>query len=104
MTALAISAKEDTSREKHGEAHATTRVNIGDYTERLRIAVVHDWLYTVGGAEKVLSAIIRCFPDATVYALFDTLTEHERAIIGHGSTQTSFLQGMPGIARWHRLY
>jgi len=105
MTALTISAKEDTSREKHGEAHATTRVNIGDYTEpRLRIAVVHDWLYTVGGAERVLSAIIRCFPDATVYALFDTLTEHERATIGHSCTQTSFLQGMPGIARRHRLY
>jgi glycosyltransferase involved in cell wall biosynthesis len=71
---------------------------------RLRVAVVHDWLYTLGGAEKVLSAIIGCFPDATVYALFDTLTDRERGKIGHAATKTSFLQRMPGIGRWHRHY
>ena len=103
MTALTISAKEDTTREEHGEARATTRANIS-HTERLRVAIVHDWLYTVGGAERVLSAIIRCFPDATVYALFDTLTEPERGTIGHSRTETSFLQRVPGISRWHRLY
>jgi glycosyltransferase involved in cell wall biosynthesis len=70
----------------------------------LRVAIVHDWLYTLGGAERVLCAILRCFPEATVYALFDLLTESERATIGHTATKTSFLQRMPGIARWHRLY
>jgi glycosyltransferase involved in cell wall biosynthesis len=69
-----------------------------------RVAIVHDWLYTVGGAERVLSALIRSFPGATVYALFDTMTERDRVAIGHSSTHTSFLQNMPGIARWHRLY
>jgi glycosyltransferase involved in cell wall biosynthesis len=47
---------------------------------------------------------MRCFPDATVYALFDKLSEQDRMAIGHSSTHTSFLQAMPGIARWHRLY
>jgi glycosyltransferase involved in cell wall biosynthesis len=74
------------------------------HDEHLRVAIVHDWLYTIGGAERVLSAILRCFPDATLYALFDTLGEHERAAIGHSDTQTSFLQSMPGIPRWHRFY
>jgi glycosyltransferase involved in cell wall biosynthesis len=72
--------------------------------EQIRVAIVHDWLYTLGGAERVLKAIERCFPQATVYALFDVLTESQRASIGHTATETSFLQRMPGIARWHRLY
>ena len=105
MVALTIpgSAKVDTSREAPSETLATRR-DIGDNVERLRVAIVHDWLYTVGGAERVLSAMLRCFPGATVYSLFDVLTEHERDAIGHRVTQTSFLQSMPGIARWHRLY
>ena len=104
MLPLTISIKENPRREKYGETNSTTLVNTEDHPERLHVAIVHDWLYTVGGAERVLSAIIRCFPGATVYALFDTLTEHERATIGHSSTQTSFLQRMPGIPRQHRLY
>jgi glycosyltransferase involved in cell wall biosynthesis len=104
MTSLTISTKANTWWEEQGETSSTALVNREDHPERLRVAIVHDWLYTVGGAERVLSAIIRCFPGATVYALFDTLTEHERATIGHGSTQTSFLQRMPGIPRQHRLY
>ena len=70
----------------------------------LNVAIVHDWLYTVGGAERVLGAMLRCFPKATVYSLFDTLTAHERAKIGHLCTETSFLQRMPGISGRHRLY
>jgi glycosyltransferase involved in cell wall biosynthesis len=76
----------------------------GEMPEHSRVAVIHDWLYTLGGAERVLSAILRCFPDATVYTLFDKLSEADRISIGNSETQTSFLQRMPGIGRWHRLY
>jgi glycosyltransferase involved in cell wall biosynthesis len=48
--------------------------------------------------------MLRCFPDATVYTLFDTLSDDDRAKIGYASTRTSFLQRMPGIPRGHRLY
>ena len=70
----------------------------------LRIAVIHDWLYTFGGAERVLSAILRCLPGADVFTLFDVLPEDDRKAIGFGKAQCSFLQRMPGIARRHRLY
>ena len=70
----------------------------------LRIAVVHDWLYVLGGAEKVLAAILRCVPGADVFALFDVLNERERAAIGYQTSRTSFLQRMPGIRRHHRAY
>lgn len=80
------------------------RIEGSEPRDKIRVAIVHDWLYTLGGAERVLSAMLRCFPDATVYALFDSLSHDDRAKIGHATTRTSFLQRMPGIPRSHRLY
>lgn len=71
---------------------------------RPRVAVVHDWLYTLGGAEKTLRSILRCFPQAELHCLFDVLGEEDRRWLGCGRAVTSFLQHMPGIARNHRHY
>jgi len=61
----------------------------------LRVAVVHDWLYTVGGAERVLAAMLRCLPDADLFCLFDVLPPADRNKIGiTRPSKTSFLQRM----------
>jgi glycosyltransferase involved in cell wall biosynthesis len=70
----------------------------------MRVAVVHDWLYTFGGAERVLAAILRCLPGADVFTLFDVLPDADRKKIGFDKAHCSFLQRMPAIARRHRLY
>jgi len=70
----------------------------------MRVAVVHDWLYTVGGAEQVLREILKCYPDADVFTLFDLLTPDERKKLGFEKSHTSFLQKMPWLARHHRAY
>ncbi len=70
----------------------------------MRVAVVHDWLYVFGGAERVLQSILRCLPGADMFTLFDVLSAEDRAKIGFAEAHTSFLQRMPGIARRHRLY
>ncbi|MGO8917311.1 MAG: glycosyltransferase [Stellaceae bacterium] len=70
----------------------------------MRVAIVHDYLNALGGAEKVLQSILECFPDADLYSLFDVLSPQERAQIGYRDCTTSFLQKMPGIAHRHRLY
>lgn len=70
----------------------------------MRVAVVHDWLYVVGGAERVLKEILKCYPGADVFALFDVLPEKDRAGLGVSSVTTSFLQKMPFIAKRHRMY
>lgn len=70
----------------------------------MRVAIVHDWLYTIGGAERVLHEIIQCYPDADIFSLFDFLTEEDRAKIGISKTHTSFLQKMPFLRRAHRHY
>ena len=70
----------------------------------MRIAIVHDWLYVLGGAEKVLKSMLSCFPSADVFCLFDTLSPEDRASIGFDHATTSFLQRMPGIRKRHRAY
>jgi len=70
----------------------------------MRVAVVHDWLYTLGGAEQVLREILQCYPEADVFTLFDVLTPEDRAKIGFKKARTSFLQKMPFIRKRHRSY
>jgi glycosyltransferase involved in cell wall biosynthesis len=69
--------------------------------EDMRVAIVHDWLYVVGGAERVLAEMIKCFPQADIFTLFDFLKPEDRASIGIAATKTSFLQKMPGVRRRH---
>ncbi|SDO31696.1 Glycosyltransferase involved in cell wall bisynthesis [Methylobacterium phyllostachyos] len=70
----------------------------------MRVAIVHDWLYVVGGAERVLEQLLRIYPDADVFALFDFLPEADRARIGYAKARTSFLQKMPFARTRHRVY
>lgn len=70
----------------------------------MRVAIVHDWLYVVGGAERVLEQILRIYPDADVFALFDFLPAADRARIGYDQSRTSFLQRMPFARTRHRAY
>ena len=70
----------------------------------MRVAIVHDWLYVLGGAEKVLREILSCYPNADVFALFDVMAPEDRKEIGFEHAQTSFLQKMPFIRNVHRSY
>ncbi len=65
---------------------------------KVRIAVVHDWLIDFAGAERVLAEILRCFPQADLFALVDHLSAADRAPLDGRRARTTFLQGMPGIA------
>ena len=70
----------------------------------MRVAIVHDWLYVLGGAEKVLQEILRCYPGADVFTLFDLLRPEDRAKLGFEKSNTSFLQKMPLLRKYHRSY
>ncbi|MGJ4909044.1 glycosyltransferase [Bradyrhizobium sp. HKCCYLS2033] len=70
----------------------------------MRVAIVHDWLYVLGGAEKVLQEILRCYPCADVFTLFDLLRPEDRAKLGFETSRTSFLQKMPLLRKYHRSY
>lgn len=46
----------------------------------MKIAMVHDWLAFIGGAEKTLLEMLRCFPQADLFVLVDGLSAKERQL------------------------
>lgn len=70
----------------------------------MRTAIVHDWIYVVGGAEKVLHELINIFPDADVFSAIDFLPDRDRGIIHHKKVKTSVVQRFPFASTKHRLY
>lgn len=68
-----------------------------------RVAIVHDWLDTWGGAENVLVELLRAYPDAELYSLVDFLPDALRARIGGRRARTTFLQRVPGARRNFRM-
>jgi glycosyltransferase involved in cell wall biosynthesis len=75
----------------------------GFLVEKARVAVIHDWLYTYGGAERVLEQILAVFPNADVFSLFDTLPESQRGFLGGRKVKTSFIQKLVRGNGNHRM-
>lgn len=70
----------------------------------MRVAVVHDWLTVIGGAERVLSEILELFPNADLYSVVDYLPDPARAALGGRHARTSFIQRLPFAKRFYRAY
>ena len=70
----------------------------------MRVAIVHDWLYTYAGAERVLEQIISLYPEAEIFSLFDFLPNDLRFFIKDKPVQTSFIQHLPFARSKHRQY
>ena len=70
----------------------------------MRVAIVHDWLVTYAGAERVLEQIINVFPDADLFALVDFLPEDGRDFIKNKPVKTSFIQNLPKARKKYRSY
>lgn len=72
--------------------------------EKARVAVVHDWLVTAGGAERVLENILDCFPKADIYCIVDFLPKHQRRFLSNKKVTTSFIQRLPFAKSKYRSY
>ncbi|MRI58589.1 MAG: glycosyl transferase family 1 [Epsilonproteobacteria bacterium] len=72
--------------------------------ETIRVAIVHDWLVTIAGAEKVLIELLRLFPDADLFALVDFLDQKDRKKIFGKKAKTTFIQHLPFARRAFRNY
>jgi glycosyltransferase involved in cell wall biosynthesis len=70
----------------------------------MKIAIVCDWLVTLGGAEKVIAEMLRCYPDADVFAVVDFLDEKQRQLSGIKPATTSFIQKLPWAKTKYRSY
>ncbi len=70
----------------------------------MRVAVVHEWLASHAGSEKVVEQILQLYPGADLFSLVDFLSPEQRNFIGHRSVQTSFIQRLPLAKRVFRQY
>jgi glycosyltransferase involved in cell wall biosynthesis len=71
----------------------------------LKIAIVHDWLVTNAGAEKVLKNIIDIYPDSDIFCLVDFLNPKDRKNVLNGKLgKTSFIQKFPFAKKHFRNY
>lgn len=67
-----------------------------------RVAIVHDWLVTYAGAERVLEQLLALFPQADVFTMIDTLPAGQRGFLAGARVRTSFLDRLPLLRRRHR--
>lgn len=69
----------------------------------LKIALVHDWLNQIGGAENVLEELVDLFPNAPIYTSMYA-PEKMPTKYRNWDIHTSFMQRLPGILEHHQPY
>lgn len=67
----------------------------------MRVALVHDWLVTLRGGEKVLAAMAELFPSAPIYTLFHQPGSMPAELEAHPIV-ASVLDRIPGARGRHR--
>ena len=68
-----------------------------------KIAIVHDWLTNMGGAEKVVLALHDAFPDAPIYT--STFAKDKMPEFAGLDIRTTQLQNLPGILKkMHKFF
>lgn len=61
----------------------------------MRTAVVHEWLVTYAGSERVAEQMLLLYPDADLFSLVEFLPPELKFFIQHKPVTTSFLQKLP---------
>lgn len=69
-----------------------------------RVAIVHDWLITYAGAERVLEQLLALYPDADLFSVCDFLPEADRSFLSSRRPKTTFIQRLPGARKSYRTY
>lgn len=69
----------------------------------MRVALVHDYLNQMGGAERVVMAFHELFPDAPIYtSMYDPQRVHPA--FQKMDIRTSFMQKLPLVTKHHQPY
>lgn len=70
----------------------------------MKIAIVHDWLVTYAGAERVLAVLCATWPEADLFSVIDFLSDEDRACIGGKHATTTFIQQLPKARTHYQKY
>ena len=93
LTRPAPESLEGTSREP----------GLEDWRSRVRVALVHDWLNQMGGAENVLEEFVALFPGAPIFTSMygpDKMPDSYR----NWPIHTTFMQRLPRVMDFHQAY
>ena len=74
-----------------------------DWRSRVRVALVHDWLNQMGGAENVLEEFVGLFPGAPIFTSMygpDKMPDSYR----NWPIHTTFMQRLPRVMDFHQAY
>ena len=83
---------------------ATTLRNRQAKLSMRRVAIIHDWLYTYAGGERVLEQMLRCFPKADLFSLIDCVPDADRGFLEGRTVRTSFMQRLPFVRQLYQKY
>jgi glycosyltransferase involved in cell wall biosynthesis len=70
----------------------------------MKIALVHEWLDSYAGSERVLEQLLLEWPEADVFAVCDFMPEAERGFLQGKQVTTSFIQNMPFASKHFRKF
>ncbi len=70
----------------------------------MKVAIVHEWLVTRAGSEKVVEEILGLYPDADLFTLICALPPGQDNMIRGRRVTTSFLQHLWGARTRHRAF
>ena len=70
----------------------------------MRIAIIHEWLVTYAGSERVLEQMLAVYPDADLFCVIDFLDDQSRDFILGKKPTTTFIQHLPKARLKYRSY
>lgn len=70
----------------------------------MKVAIIHDWLVTYAGAERVLEQMLKVYPEADLFSMVDFLPDGQRDFIMNKRVTTSFIQKLPFAKKKYRGY
>ncbi|WP_291297588.1 glycosyltransferase [Elioraea sp.] len=70
----------------------------------MKVAIVHEWLDTYAGSERVLEQLLLAWPDADLFVVCDFLPSDERGFLGGRVPRTTFIQRLPFARKHFRKY
>ena len=73
-------------------------------SQPLNVGIIHEWLSSVGGSERVVEQFLQLYPDSQLYTTVDFLPEQERGMLGGRPVKTTFIQRMPFARKHFRGY
>jgi glycosyltransferase involved in cell wall biosynthesis len=70
----------------------------------MKVAIVHEWLDTYAGSERVLEQLLMIWPAADLFTVCDFLPDNERAFLNGRTPRTTFIQRLPFARKHFRKY